>query len=104
MVLDVVIEGPPIQDFIDIVAVNEDFDACSTCFVQYLPVVVIVIKSCLACYGVDFSYPSAEGIVCEFGYIVAVFGDFNDAALIVIFVFVACLSHLALLAAAKLVF
>ena len=57
MVMHIVEEGRPKQDFVDIVAVNEDFVAGRTGFVQNLPFVVMVIKRCLAGYGVDFSYP-----------------------------------------------
>lgn len=34
--------------------------------------------------GVNLAYPAAEGIVGEFSYIVAVFGDFDNAVLVVI--------------------
>jgi len=51
--------------------------------------VVIVIKGRFAGYRVYLPYPAAEGIVGEFRYIAAVLGDFDDAVLVVIFVFVA---------------
>jgi hypothetical protein len=59
---------------------------------QNLPVVIVIIQPCVI--GIDKVFllnPSAEGIVGEFRYIVAVFGDFDDAVLVVIFVLVTVL-------------
>ena len=59
-------------------------------FAQNLPVVIVIIQPCVI--GVNKVFllnPSAECIVGEFRYIAAVFGDFDDAIFVVIFVFVA---------------
>ena len=53
---------------------------------------IIIVASCvIGVNKVFFLNPSAESIVGEFSYIGAISGDFDDAVLVVIFVFIAVL-------------
>jgi len=80
------------QYFIDVVAVDKEALYVVRIIVsaQNLPVVIVIIQPCVI--GVNKVFllnPSAEGIIGKFRYIAAIFGDFDDAVFVVIFLLIA---------------
>ena len=80
------------QYFIDVVAVDKEALYVVRIIVsaQNLPVVIVIIQPCVI--GIDKVFllnPSADGIIGEFGFCLAAFGDFDNAVLVIIFVLVA---------------